>query len=294
MTEEKFIEIAQTYGNYFATRGKEPDTWPMFTMMGLTHRVPNGRINVGATWHDMDGTGDLSIPSEFLDRFLKCGDMQSIKDPSVNAHTQPAGGRFQVQPCQAGKHNFTTRPWLEATAGRDSGGRRGYGTSRGKYKSCYMKGNFTTAELKRMYAWLTRDIPDVNTSMVIAVDSYGGAANKPELAHTTAAPQRASVMKLQYQMYWQNAAEDEARLKYFDEMYTDIYSVNTPAKYKGTPFHGKDYEGCYINYPDVDMARYSFWPELYYGTGDLPGFLRKVKKKYDPNNVFHNAMSIHA
>ena len=41
-----------------------------------------------------------------------------------------------------------------------------------------MKQNFTTEELKRMYAWLTRDIPNVNTGCVIAVDSYGGAANK--------------------------------------------------------------------------------------------------------------------
>ena len=293
MTEEKFIQVAQIYGDYFSTRGKEPDTWPMFTMLGLTHRVPNGRVNVGATWHDMDGNGDLSIPTEFLDRFLKCGDASSVEDPQISAH-HPAPSRFQLSPCVEGKHRFSTVPWLEATVGRGSGGSGGYGTTRGKYKSCYMKQNFTTEELKRMYAWLTRDIPDVNTGCVIAVDSYGGAANKPHLAHETAVPQRSSVMKLQYQMYWQNPAEDEARLKYFDEMYTDIYSANVEGKYAGTPFHGEYYEGCYINYPDLNMTRYPFWQELYYGTQGLYPFLQKVKKKYDPNNIFHHSMAIRA
>ena len=293
MTEEKFIQIAQTYGDYFATRGKEPDTWPMFNAMGLSHRVPNGRINVSATWHDMDGKNDLTVPSEFLDRFMKCdAQVAELKDPQVSAHGAP-GGRFQAAPCVEGKHRFNTQPWLEATVGRGgSGGAGGYGNTRGKYKSCYMKQNFTTEELKRMYAWLTRDIPNVNMGCVIAVDSYGGAANKPHLAHETAVPQRSSVMKLQYQMYWQNADEDEVRLKYFDEMYTDIYSANVHGKYAGTPFHGQYYEGCYINYPDENMTRYDFWPELYYGTGDVYPFLKKVKKKYDSNNIFHNSMAV--
>ena len=157
-----------------------------------------------------------------------------------------------------------------------------------------MKKNFTADELRRMYAQLTRDIPGVTTDCIIAVDSYGGAVNKPHLAGETSISQRSSVMKLQYQMYWQNADEDEARLKYFDEMYTDIYSANVEGKYAGTPFHNEFYEGCYINYPDVDMARNSFWPELYYGNGGLYPFLQKVKKKYDPNNIFHHSMTVRA
>ena len=101
-------------------------------------------------------------------------------------------------------------------------------------------------------------------------------------------------MKLQYQMYWQNADEDAARLKYFDDMYTDIYSANVTDKHAGTPFHGAYYEGCYINYPDADMTKYKFWPELYYGTGGLYPFLQAAKKKYDPNNIFHNSMAVRA
>jgi hypothetical protein len=59
------------------------------------------------------------------------------------------------------------------------------------------------------------------------------------------------------------------------------------------------YEGCYINYPDVDMLTgqtaglpgYN-WGELYY-----PGIydqLVATQKQYDPLNVFHHAMSLGA
>jgi FAD/FMN-containing dehydrogenase len=40
------------------------------------------------------------------------------------------------------------------------------------------------------------------------------------------------------------------------------------------------------------MLRYNYWTELYYGTKGLYPFLQSVKKKYDPNNIFHHAMSI--
>ncbi len=292
MTEDKFIGIAQIYGHYFETRGREPDTWPLFTMMGLTHSSPTGRIGISAAWHDIDGKNDLSVPTEFLDLFLKCDEPAPVVAPPLNPHEAVTTPRPpEDAPCVAGKHHFTTSPWIDATIA-SGGGPGANGTTRSKYKSCYMKKNFTTTELKQMYAWLTRDIPGMNTGGIIAVDSYGGAANKPQLAAETSIPQRSSIMKLQYQMYWQDPAEDAARLKYFDQGYTAIYSADVQGKYAGTPFHGEQYEGCYINYPDQDMARYNFWPELYYGNSGLYPFLQQVKKKYDPNNIFHHAMAV--
>jgi FAD/FMN-containing dehydrogenase len=47
-----------------------------------------------------------------------------------------------------------------------------------------------------------------------------------------------------------------------------------------------------MNYADADMLRYSYWPQLFYGTADLYPFLQQVKKRYDPNNIFHSSMSI--
>lgn len=294
MTEDKFIHIAQTYGAYFETRGQEPDTWPLFTFLELSHKAPGHRIGVTAAIHDMDGRNDLQIATEFLDLFLKCGEADSLPDPDISAHHLQFQNQRTPQepsPCIAGKHLFSTRPWIDATIA--TGG--GIGTSamvRAKYKSCYMKRNFTKEELRRMYKHLTRDLDGMNPGGVISVDSYGGAANKISMAGVTSVPQRSSIMKLQFQMYWQNPEEDEARLKYYDEMYTDIYSANVDAKYGGTPFHNDLYEGCYINYPDADMVKYPFWPELYYGTGGLYPFLQRVKKKYDPNNIFHHSMAV--
>ena len=55
---------------------------------------------------------------------------------------------------------------------------------------------------------------------------------------------------------------------------------------------GHCYEDFVSNYPDVDMLAYPFWPQLYYGSGDMVAFLQDVKRRYDPNNIFHHAMSL--
>jgi FAD/FMN-containing dehydrogenase len=39
------------------------------------------------------------------------------------------------------------------------------------------------------------------------------------------------------------------------------------------------------------MLAYPFWPQLYYGD-QLYAFLQGVKRRYDPNNIFHHAMSV--
>jgi hypothetical protein len=127
---------------------------------------------------------------------------------------------------------------------------------------------------------------------VLAIDGYGGAINNPDRVQDTAMAQRSSVMKLQLQSYWRNKDQDAARLKFMDEFYTATYTgAHVPPEYQGTPF-GPRYEGCYMNYADSDMLRYTFWPQLFYGAGDLYPFLQKVKKHYDPNNIFHSSMSV--
>lgn len=42
------------------------------------------------------------------------------------------------------------------------------------------------------------------------------------------------------------------------------------------------------------MLSYPFWPQLYYGDQGLYPFLQGVKRKYDPNNIFHRSMSVRA
>ncbi|RZU39632.1 FAD-dependent oxidoreductase [Edaphobacter modestus] len=296
MTPERFEAILTTYGHYYETRGKDPDTWGMFTALGLSHRN-SGRIGISVQFCNPDGTcDDLTVLNEFIDLFQPCKPVAAEPQTMDSRHSANAGNaRILTRPdgtplpC-SGPHNMNRISWYDATVHGDVGG-----NTRAKYKSSYMKRTFTSAEARTIYKHLNREIPGVELSGILAVDSYGGAVNRPELAGETSIPQRASVMKLQFQTYWRNPADDAGRLQWMRDFYTDLYSgpdVDQP--HKGTPYHNQQYEGCYINYPDADMLSYPFWPQLYYGDQGLYPFLQGVKRKYDPNNIFHHSMSVRA
>ena len=295
MTEPRFIEIVTTYGKYWETRGKDPDTWGLFAMLGLTH-VSTGKFGVSLQFCNPDGTcRDLRVVEEFLDLFSSCkpspGSPALAYGQTVPPH-QSEQHDAEQHACSEGQHDIRRRPWLEATLSESGSG----GRSRAKYKSCYMKRNFTEAEARCIYKHLHRTVPGVDLKgAVLAVDSYGGVTNRLERRNDTAAWQRSSIMKLQYQSYWKRAEDDGGRLGWMSDFYTDLYtSPNVPSGYHGTPYPGDFYEGCYINYPDRDMLAYPFWPQLYYGDKDLYPFLQNVKRTYDPGNVFHHAMSVRA
>ncbi len=287
MTEERFTAILQTYGNYWETRGKDPDTYGLFAILDVAHSSSK-HMGLSLQFCTPDGTcNDLSVVNEFLDRFSPCNPSAGAPPTAGEraiAHTSLAG-----QPCSE-RHPMSRRLWLDATIG-DGGGE---GNGRAKYKSAYMKTNFTVEEAKCMYKQLTRDVPGVEMrGFVLAIDSYGGAVNRSQLAEETSIWQRSSIMKLQFQSYWQNAEDDAGRLKWLRDFYSDLYSsTKADPRYASTPYPSEHYEGCYINYPDSDMLAYSFWPQLYYGDQGLYPFLQSVKRRYDPNNVFHHAMSV--
>src|SRR5215470_888534 len=287
MTEDRFVAILRTYGNYWETRGKDPDTYGLFAILDVSH-ASTKRFGLSLQFCNPDGTcKDLTVVNEFLNLFSSCGPIPGAPPPAGEraiAHSAIAG-----EAC-AGQHPMPRRLWLDATIG-DGGGE---GSGRAKYKSTYMKTNFTTEEAKCMYKHMTRDVPGIDLRGVfLAIDSYGGGINRSQLAEETSSWQRASIMKLQFQSYWQNAEDDAGRLKWLKEFYSDLYSSSkVDPRYASTPYPGEHYEGCYINYPDCDMLAYPFWPQLYYGDQGLYPFLQKVKRRYDPNNVFHHAMSV--
>lgn len=293
MTPERFEAILTTYGHYLETRGKDPDTWGLFTFLGLSNRS-SGRIGLSAQFCNPDGTcDDLHVLNEFIDLFQPCKPVATEPQSMESRHGAKAGSaRILTKPdgtplpC-SGPHNMHKQSWYSATVRGGVGG-----GARAKYKSCYMKQTFSPYEARAIYKNLTREIPGGKVSGILAADSYGGAVNRAGLANETSVSQRASIMKLQYQSYWQDPAEDAAHVQWMHDFYADVYSdPSSDARYKGTPYHSKQYEGCYINYPDVDMIAYPFWPQLYYGE-ELYSFLQGVKRRYDPNNIFHHSMSI--
>jgi hypothetical protein len=156
-----------------------------------------------------------------------------------------------------------------------------------------MKQNFTDEEAYAIYDALIATPPqgaDLSHSLV-QVDSYGGRINRLSGPNNTSVAQRASVMKLQYQSYWTDPAADSAHLQWMSEFFAKVHE-----KSNGIPYdNGYSYEGCYINYPDVDMIDAATmagidWRELYY-PGMVP-FLNQVKTAIDPDNVFRHALSI--
>ena len=285
MTENQFVALLTTYGDYWATRGRDPDTWGLFVLFGVGPRRHDGWLAMHIQFCQPDGkVNDLSVLREFLARFDKFNPVLissprhefGISAAKVAAH-QPASTMYKP----------VRIPWLEAAIS-DRGGSDG---ARAKYKSAYMKRGFVPAEARAIYRFYSGDSITARSS-VISIDSYGGAVNDPQLAAKTAIAQRSSVMKLQWQCYWFDPAEDAEHLRQLDAFYTSVYTgEHVDARHQGTPW-GDAYEGCYMNYADVDMLRYSYWPDLFYGRDGLYEYLQKVKQAYDPNNVFHHAMSI--
>ena len=288
LTEAKFTKLLMTYGDYLEGRGKDKDTWGLFTMMGVSPAAgPQARIGVHVQFCNLDGTAnDLSVLHEFFDSFKGLNPLSNMGG---------GGGRNgqmmapTLQNKEGRPYDVTKRLWYEATVSGGVGG----GGSRGKYKSAYMKKSFSAEECAAVFKFMKT--PDAGAlGSVMAIDSYGGAVNDTARLADTSVSQRASVMKLQYQCYWRDKEQDAIHLKYMDDLYTAIYTgPQVGPEYQGTPM-GPRFEGCYMNYSDSDMLKYKFWPELFYGTGELYPFLIAVKKKYDPNNVFHSSMSVRA
>ena len=87
-------------------------------------------------------------------------------------------------------------------------------------------------------------------------------------------------MKLQYQTYWQDEADDSVNLAWLAEFYGQMYGPNGPEP------DGR-LDGCFVNYPDANLHNWQF---LYYK--ENYDQLQQVKARWDPLNVFNHVQSI--
>ncbi|MEM7047895.1 MAG: BBE domain-containing protein [Pseudomonadota bacterium] len=175
----------------------------------------------------------------------------------------------------------------------------------GKYKSAYHSARFSTTMLEAAYQGLTANVtrPDTHapvdmSSSLMQIDAYGGKINTIAPAET-AIVQRSSIAKMQYQTYWEtkqgpqfnDESLEQAHVQWIRDLYKNIYQQTG-----GAP-SGTDLQGCYFNYPDIDIG--STDPStppledaltLYFGT-NLPR-LKSVAKAYNPDGWFSNSQSI--
>jgi FAD/FMN-containing dehydrogenase len=290
MTEERFARILYLFSNYWETRGLDKETWGLFSIFNLSHRS-SGHLGMSVTFTNTDGTvDDTRVVDEFLTMFDECKPVEQLSVHPAMAEHHPEPAQAGTNVCLA-QHTLNKMRWNESND-RSSGGPRG--NSRHKYKSSFMKRGFSAEEISCIYKHLNRTISGVDLSRnTVLADSFGGAVNQKHLLEETSSAQRDSNLKLQFIATWTDETQDAGQIQWMRDFFTELYATpGAAAKYSGTPFWSDRYEGCYINYPDVDMLQHAYWPQLYYGTGDLYPFLQSVKRKYDPNNIFHHSMSV--
>ena len=177
---------------------------------------------------------------------------------------------------------------------------------RGKYKSAYHKAAFSTSMLDAMYRGLTAPVrgADMSASLV-QIDSYGGKINHGGFSPTdTAIPQRSSTAKLQYQTYWDTTLHpwqtdlmlERAHVGWINRLYTNVYAESGGFP---DPALNADVDGCYYNYPDIDLG--STDPEidqtvehatrLYFGRANQERLV-SVCRDYNPRGWLTNSQSV--
>ncbi|MFF8769290.1 FAD-binding oxidoreductase [Kitasatospora sp. NPDC015120] len=268
---EDFRTLLTNFGAFFAEHGAPAERVyrALFSILHLTHHS-NGNVVLFSQWDEED-------PAP-LDAFLAA--VEAGMRTRATVQTSGAGPLFLPFPDRRRR-----LPWFQATMTVNGSG----ANQRGKYKSAYHRTAFTPAQIDTWWNWLTKDVEGVDlTQTLVQIDSYGCRVNERGPTETAAA-QRDSVMKLQYQTYWTDPAQDAAHLAYLRGLYRDTYRTTG-----GIPETGTDTDGAYVNYPDTDLGttadRQPAYQRLYYKE-NYPR-LQRVKGLWDEGDVFHHAQSV--
>lgn len=264
LTPDEFTQLLGNYGSFFAQHGAPGDYGDLFTMLVMPQNVPDGNAQIVV---EMQCVGDDPGP---IDDFIK----------SIGKDVSPPGPQRMALPYRhvvSHQGPYRKMPWIEATQTLNGSG----ANQRGKYKSAYMTKPFPQRQIDAI--WNALHAPSfVNPHALLQVDSYGGQINAVP-ADATAVPQRSSIMKLQYQIYWTGPNQDEQNVHWINSFYESVY-----ADTGGVPVvNGVATDGCYVNYCDVDLVD---WPQLYYKDGYAR--LLEIKQAWDPNDIFNHAQSI--
>lgn len=274
LDEAAFTRLLRNWGTWHE-RNSAPDSPcnAVFGLLKLTHRSA-GQVGLVTQV-------DATVPGarRMLDDYLTA--IHDGVGSARRAMTRRMGEHAPMPEFSAPRR----LPWFLATDSLSGANP----TLRGKYKSAYMRKGFTDAQIKALHRHLSRT-DYTNPDALVQVDSYGGRINAVAPADTAVA-QRDSVLKLQYQTYWTDPAEDARHLAWIRELYRDVYAGTG-----GVPVPDDVNDGCYVNYPDTDLGDPAWntsstsWARLYYK--DNYPRLRRVKAAWDPKNVFRHTQSV--
>jgi FAD/FMN-containing dehydrogenase len=256
---EDFSELVTNYGNFFKENSQPDSPYKgLFALLHLTQKVA-GQIVLTIQYVGDNG----KLHENFLDA-VKLSRVEHVSQrvPVGFHHFVPDSVQTRLM------------PWLAVTQTLDGVG----ANQRGKYKSAYMMEPFPSKQIEVMWEYLTNPT-NPNPQALLQIDSYGCQINAVD-TDATAVPQRSSIMKLQYQTYWTEKADDDQNLEWIRNFYTAMYGE------KG-PYPDDIFDGCYVNYPDTDLID---WQYLYYKQSYQK--LQEVKYRWDRLNIFNHRQSI--
>jgi aclacinomycin oxidase len=158
-----------------------------------------------------------------------------------------------------------------------------------KGKDAFLRKRFTDGQIGIAHQYLTRTDCDVAGGM-LGLATYGGQVNNvaPE---ATASAQRDSILTTSCSAGWGNPNDESRTMAWVRAFYRDLF-----ADTGGVPVPGGICDGAMINHPDVDLADPDWntsgvaWHTLYFKNNYAE--LQRIKRRWDPRNVFHHALSI--
>lgn len=304
----KFERLLAHYHTWFETGQYSPDTYRLFTKLELRH-VNTGDISIGIQYYDENGKAENpSILKNFLDYVIfsifPSGGVSEAMLPTGLVHApRVIEGNRDVSNSEEAILKARKLDWLTAVQNVNGIGQN----QKGRYKSAYQKGMFDSLQLKALWNCLRSERAKKDdiyqTQTVVQIQSYGGKINNPTTE--TSACQRDSILKWQPQSYWKDSQELSPEGVPYDKIHHDwLVRLYQLAFKSGVP-GGEDanFDGCYINYPDMDMTRSRGAAEgasnykdngfaLYFPKKEVRNRLINTKKAWDKFDMFKNQMSV--
>jgi hypothetical protein len=158
-----------------------------------------------------------------------------------------------------------------------------------KVKDALLRKRFTNRQIAVAYNYLTRTDDDIMVGM-LGLMTYGGRINTVA-RDATASAQRDSILDIACNTGWLDPGEADNNLNFVRAFYRELFSETG-----GVPVPGDAYDGALINHPDADLADPALntsgvpWHTMYYKE-NYPR-LQRIKRRWDPTNVFRHALSI--
>jgi FAD binding domain/Berberine and berberine like len=263
MTEAAFVRLLRNFGGWFERNSEPGSAGANLTgFFGASHR--SGGVIIVGSMIDEEIPDAERLTNEFFD------------EVSRNVGVEPVA-----------RSTDDVVNWLYFFTFPNRGEPGDITTRRFKLKSAYLRKAYTDQQVATAYRHLSSD---GEKSLNLILIGYGGQVNAVS-PDATAVAQRDSILKAAFLSPWSDEREDDARIADLRALYRDVY-----AQTGGVPVPNEYNDGSYINYPDRDLADPEWntsgvpWSTLYY-KHNYPR-LQQIKKRYDPRNEFHHALSI--